>query len=415
MELAQRLLVALLATLALTGLAACDGGTSGPTAANANTDASKADSGKKGRAGPPATIITVTKAEARTIEVTEDTVGTVEDIVDPRIAAEVAGRVTTVFADIGSRVKRGQLLAEIDPVDIEIQGRSDRAEIGRLEVLLANQERIVDRNTQLVDRGFISRGASDDAVANRNALREQLASARAKAEATGSNMKKTRVLSPIDGQVEELVVAAGDYVKVGDPLYRLVGTQKMRAHLPFPESAAPRLKPGAPVRLHSPLAPERVIQARVSDIRPSVTPTTRALSVIVAFDNNGTIRGGATVNASVVTQVKSNVILVPEQSVVLRPAGRVVYVVNEGRATQQIVEIGVRQDGLIEIVRGLQGGETLALDGAGFLTGGAAVQVAQADASKGGGRAARQEAGKRDADGKGPAAEPAAKVTGGKS
>lgn len=364
--------------------------------------------------GPAATVVTLTKAEVRTLEITEETVGSLEDVVDPRIGAEIAGRIVRVYADVGARVRRGQLLAEIDPVDVEIQGRSDRADVARLEALLAQQERIVERNTKLVENNFISRNALDDVTAQRNALREQLASAKAKVDATGSALRKTRVVSPIDGQVEELVVAAGDYVKLGDPLFRLVGVQKMRANLPFPESAAQRLKVGSAVALTSPLMPGKVVNARITDIRPTITSTSRAVNVIVAFDNDGSFRGGGTVNAKVVTAVKSNVVVVPEQSVVLRPAGKVVYLFQDGRVAQQIVESGLNKDGLVEIVKGLQGGETLALDGAGFLTNGAAVQVAgpRGQTKAGGKGAAKSEA---PATGAGDSGAPAKASQGSKS
>jgi len=67
--------------------------------------------------------------------------------------------------------------------------------------------------------------------------------------------------------------------------------------------------------------------------------------------------------------------MVPEQSVVLRPAGKVVYAVVDGKAEQRLVQTGGKQAGLVEIVSGLKAGEVVALDGAGFLTNGAAVNV----------------------------------------
>jgi multidrug efflux pump subunit AcrA (membrane-fusion protein) len=74
--------------------------------------------------------------------------------------------------------------------------------------------------------------------------------------------------------------------------------------------------------------------------------------------------------------------MVPEQSVVLRPAGKVVYVVKERRAEQRIVETGLRQDGFQEITKGLAAGEIIATDGAGFLSHGAAVTLAEARKDK---------------------------------
>ena len=95
--------------------------------------------------------------------------------------------------------------------------------------------------------------------------------------------------------------------------------------------------------------------------------------MIVKFDTDGKFRGGGTVNAQVVTGRKPSAIVVPEQSVVLRPAGKVVYIIEDGKAAQRIVQTGYRQGGLIEITTGLAGGETVAVDGAGFLTNNALV------------------------------------------
>ena len=359
---------------------------------------SKSDAKKS--AGLAPTPITAAKAEVRTLELTEDSVGSLEHFLDPKVGAEVAGRVVSVTAFVGKKVKRGDALAEIDPVDLEIQNRGDAAEVARLETLVANQDRIVANQQKLVEKNYISQNAVDDSVAQRNALAEQLKSARARLDGNRNALRKTKVVAPIDGEVEVQVVAQGDYVKVGDPMFQLVGTSRVHAHLPFPESAGPRLRIGQPVRITSPLVPGVVIQARIDELRPSITATTRALDVIVKFDTDGKFRGGGTVNAQVVTGRKENAVVVPEQSIVLRPAGKVVYLIQDGKAVQRVVETGVRKDGVVEIVSGLAGGETIAADGAGFLTNNAPVAVAKPRAEKpgapGAGGAADKGAGKID-------------------
>jgi membrane fusion protein (multidrug efflux system) len=335
----------------------------------------KADTRKQ--AGPPATLVSVAKADVRTLEVVEDSVGSLENFMDPKVGAEVAGRVVSVQGFVGKKVKRGDPLAEIDASDLEIQSRADSAEIARLEALVANQDRIIANQQKLVEKGYISQNALDESLAQGKAIREQLAVARAKLDANRNSLRKTKVVSPIDGEIEVQIVAPGDYVKLGDPMFQLVGTQRLHAHLPFPESAASRLKVGQPVRLTSPLMPDFVVEGKIDEIRPTVTATSRALDVIVKFDTDGKFRGGGTVNAQVVTGRRTNAIVVPEQSVVLRPAGKVVYVVEDGKAMQRIVQTGYRQGGLIEITAGLTGGETIAVDGAGFLTNSASVAVAR--------------------------------------
>src|SRR5262245_53268499 len=302
--------------------------------------------------GPQTVLITATTVQPRPIEIYEEVVGTLENVIDPTIGAEVAGRVTRVAGFTGKKVTKGEVLAEIDAADFQIQSRADKAEIGRLTSLLDQQQRVVERQQKLVSQGFISQNAVDDAVAQRNALRESLAMARAKADATGRSVTKSRVVAPVDGEIETQVVAIGDYVKVGDPLFKLVGVQEMRAHLMLPEAAATRIRVGLKVVMSSPAAPDRAIEARIDEIKPTV-------DAIVKFRGDGNLfRGGGTVNARIVTRTVEGALMVPEQAVVMRPAGKVVYAVQEGVARQRIVETGLRQDGFQEIVKGLAAGET---------------------------------------------------------
>jgi membrane fusion protein, multidrug efflux system len=321
-------------------------------------------------------LITSAVVQPRVLEIYEEVVGTIENVIDPTVGAEVAGRVTRVTGFTGKKVVKGELLAEIDAVDFQIQQRSDQAEIGRLQSLLDQQERVVERNRKLVGQGFISQNAIDDAVAQRNALRQQLTAARARHEQTGRSLTKARVVAPIDGEIETQIVAVGDYVKLGDPLFKMVGVQELRVHLLLPEAAAMRIKPGLKVLLSPPAAPERLIEARIDELKPTLGVNNRAIDAIVKLRAEGTMfRGGGTVNARIVTEEVQGALMVPEQSVVLRPAGKVVYALENGVARQRVVETGMRQEGFQQVTKGLSAGETIAADGAGFLTDGAAVTV----------------------------------------
>jgi len=134
-----------------------------------------------------------------------------------------------------------------------------------------------------------------------------------------------------------------------------------------------------------------VLTARIDEIKPTVGANNRAIDAIVKFRAQGNLfRGGGTVNARIVTRTLDNALMVPEQSVVLRPAGKVVYALEEGIARQRVVDTGLRQDGMQEITKGLQPGDAVVVDGAGFLTDGAAVTLAQP-------RPAAQKVGKKGA------------------
>ena len=326
-------------------------------------------------AGPLPTLVTATTSRSLALDITEDTLGTLEALIDPSIGAEVAGRVTRVLAHSGDKVRRGQQLAELDATDFAIQARVDGAEIARLEALVAQAERFAERQQGLVAKGFISRNGAEDSLAQRDALRAQLATARARESASRSDLGRTRVVAPVDGIIETQIVSPGDYVKVGDPLFRLISNHILRAHLPYPESAAGRIRTGQPVRLSLPHLPGKTIEGTVEDVKPTINDSSRALDVLVRIRNEGGLLSGGTVNASIVTGYKAAAVMVPEQSVVLRPAGKVVYVIAGGKATQRVVEVGAKRDGRVEIVKGLADGETIAEDGAGFLSDGASVNI----------------------------------------
>jgi len=345
--------------------------------------------------GAPPTLITTIEVKTVALEVTERTLGALEAVLDPKVAAEVAGRVVAVTVHGGQAVRKGQVMARIDPLDAQQQDLADRAEVARLEFLVKQQDRLVDRQGELVAKNFVSRNALDDVTAQRDALRNQLAAARARGQLSRHGLDRTTVAAPFDGHVETQIASVGDYVKVGDPLFRMVSNARLRANLPFPESSAPRLKVGMPVRLVSPLAPGQPVEGVVEDIRPTVLDGSRAVEVIARLDNPGALRGGGSVDAAVLTGRKESAVVVPEQSVVLRPAGKVVYIVADGKAVQQVVEVGNKQGGMVEITKGLQGGEKIALDGAGFLTNGAAIAVKEATRPAGAGATATdQPAGK---------------------
>ncbi len=323
--------------------------------------------------GPTATLVTVTQAKQIDLEVWESTVGTVESTIDPKITAEVSGKVSQVLGRAGAAVKQGQLLAVIDPVDLRLTGQAAAAERSRVEVLLKNQVAIVERNEALRQKGFLSQSAVDDAVAQQRALAQQLAVAKAQLAIADGNIGKTRLVAPFDGKIERPLVAQSDYVKIGDPMFEMVSTRVLNVYLPFPESLLPLLKVGQKVKLQAPAS--GALDAEIAEIKAGVGATNRAASAIVRLKEQPGWYPGSTVNARVSVEVRPGAIVVPEQSVVLRPAGKVVYVIEGTLARQRVVSAGVKQNGWVEILSGLKAGESVVLDGAGFLTDNAPVSV----------------------------------------
>lgn len=323
-----------------------------------------------------ATLVTVTAVKSQAIEVTQTSVGSLEGLINPTLAAEMAARVIKVYVNAGDTVKKGQLIATLDATDYIMQRNEAQAEVARIQALLENQSKIVARNQALVDQNFISQNAVDNEVAQENVLKQQLVAARARVSSINHDSSKSQIIAPVTGVIESKPVDTGDYLRVGDPIVQIVSTQMLRAHLPFPEQLGSQLKPGLTVRLKTPTS-DQMVETVIRELKPLIEEGTRTIDVIADINNAQGWQPGATVTGTVVLSKRPSTTMIPEQSLVLRPAGEVVYVVRDGIAYEAIVESGLRQNGMIEIRSGLTIDDIVVVDGAGFLTNNAPVEIAK--------------------------------------
>lgn len=157
-----------------------------------------------------------------------------------------------------------------------------------------------------------------------------------------------------------------------DPTRTRAGTVYVR--LPFPEHVAERLRPGHPVTLTSFSDPGKKARGAIREIRPALSATTLSRDVIVAVRDGGW-RPSGSIRGEVTLGVNRSARVVPEQAVVLRPKGSVVYGIVDDVAKERPVTTGIIRDGTIEIRAGIEPGETVVVDGAALLSDGAKVQV----------------------------------------
>mgnify|MGYP001594009866 FL=1 len=151
------------------------------------------------------------------------------------------------------------------------------------------------------------------------------------------------------------------------------GGNTFYVRLPFPEQVANQLKLGQAVTLTT-FAGNKSTPGRIREIRPPLNVTTQSRDVIVAVNNAGW-RPEGSIRGEVNLGVRRNALIVPEQAVVLRPAGTVVYMVAGDAVTQRRVKTGVVSEGVIEIVEGVKAEETVAVDGAALLSDNAKIKV----------------------------------------
>ncbi|MDZ4141624.1 MAG: efflux RND transporter periplasmic adaptor subunit [Methylotenera sp.] len=320
-------------------------------------------------------LISTAKVQTQSLAITEQAIGNLEGLIDPVVTAEVTARVIKVYVSVGQTVKKGDQIALLDASDFGLQRQEAQAEVARIEVLLANLQRTVERNQTLVNKNFISENALDDVTSQQNALKQQLQAAKIRVASAARTDSKTRILSPADGKIEKKIVDSGEFVRVGDPIVQIIGNQKLRAHIPFPESIATKIRPGLEIKLSTPTS-DTVVTTTVKEIKPLVMADNLSVDVIADVSNATDWQAGASVYAQLILSKKEGVLVVPEQSVVLRPAGEVVYVIQNNIAQQRIIQTGTRQSGWVEVLSGLEAGLEVAVDGAAYLTDNTKVKIA---------------------------------------
>ena len=324
-----------------------------------------------------AILVSTTKVKLVDLPIWLETVGQVHSRSAPTLAAEVAGRITMVDADTGDHIEKGQLLAETDTSTLLLQQRAAQAGLERLEVHIANGERRVERFETLSAKNLSSQTQLDDASEQLAAYRADYKAAVAQLAIVEDSLAKSRIIAPVSGVIQRRHIATGDFVKRGQALFEITSPDELQAWLPYPEAVALQVRIGQTAKIYSPLTPGEYAPGEITDLQPTVGPGSRAVMAIVDLDNPGKLRPGATLSGQVLVETRQQTVMVPNIIVVRRPAGELVYVINDGQAEARLVETGHHEGNLVEIVTGLGSDETIATDGAPYLTDGAAVKISE--------------------------------------
>jgi len=214
-------------------------------------------------------IVSVTLAEVRTTDVLVElySVGRLVSRSTPMLAAEINARVVEVLVEEGDTIEQGQELILLDTTSAELSRLEAQADIQRLKVSIANEEKRVRRYRDLKTKDMMPQERLDDAEAKLAVDKATLAAAQARLSIAADRLTKARLVSPARGVVEKRHVSVGDYVKVGGPLMTVTDTYSLRAELPFPETVAAKLRLDQQLFLTSPLAPGLEVESAVSAIR----------------------------------------------------------------------------------------------------------------------------------------------------
>jgi RND family efflux transporter MFP subunit len=327
---------------------------------------------------------------------------------------KVAGRVSEIAVDLGSPVRKGQVLARLDPTDFRL--RVEQAEAAHRQVraglglprdgsgervdpektALVREARAVleearlnrDRMAQLWEKNYIARSEVDasqsrllvaesryQAALEEIRNRQELLAERSSGLALARQQLADAVLSaPIDGAVRERRASVGEYLAAGAPVFNLVRNHPLRLRVAVTERDAPSVRVGqaVQVRLEGDLA---VHAGRVARLSPSIQEQNRTLIVEAEVANrDGRLRPGSFARAEIVVEADRTAVMVPASTVVTFAGLEKVFVVKDGKAVEKRIRTGRRSGDRVEILEGVVAAEPVVAD-PGSLVGGTPVTV----------------------------------------
>ena len=360
------------------------------------------------RTGPLApTRVTVTRVQEGRLSPALFGIGTVEARRSWMVGPTVAGRVLSVKVDVGDAVKAGQLLAEMDPVDLDQRLSALDASLARAgSTQAAAQAQVRDatarrelatvnarRNQDLAAQNFISAGAlearlqekaSADAAlqaaqANLAGAGQDVARQRAERAALAQQRGNVRLLAPADGVVTSRDAEAGSTVVAGQPVLRLIDPGSLWVRLRVDQGRSTGLAPGlkASIVLRSqPLTPLAGQVARVELLADSVTEERIAQ---VAFDTAAGASVGELAEVTLQLPNTPTSLLLPNASIQRQQGQTGVWRLDGGKPVFAPVQLGAHSlDGQVQVLDGVKAGDEVVVYSQKALSAGARVQVVDA-------------------------------------
>jgi membrane fusion protein (multidrug efflux system) len=269
-------------------------------------------------------------------------------------------------------------LVEINETDYRLEVRRAEASSRQTEASLANAKLEYERKSALYKEELVTKQQFDD-ISARLALAEgDLDRAKASLSLAKEKLAKTKIRSPLQGAVRDKKVTTGDYVKNGSQLLWIVKSDPIKLSFTVPEKEVGKLKTGQDVMFKVDSFPDKEFTGRLSTIYPSLEEKTRTLQVEALVPNrDAKLKPGLFAKVTLYTGPSRDLVVVPITAVLYEDSLVKVFIAEGDRAKEKPVKIGSKYGEYLEIVEGLQKGETVVVVGQNNLAEGVKINVAR--------------------------------------
>ncbi len=361
-----------------------------------------------GKVELPECPVSVARAEMRAVPRAIFATGSLAAQEQSTLSAKVAGRVVQLTVDIGSVLRQGDLVAQVEPRDYELglqqaaaalaqartalglplQGDDDRIELERVtavkqaKAVLEEASKNRDRVKSLSGSGIASQSEVDTveaaytvALARYEAALEEargrmatVAQRRAEFEQARKQLADASVRAPFDGAVQVRPASVGEYLAVGAPIVQVVKIDPLRLRLEVPERECILVRTGQVVHLLIE-NDTNTYSGWIARLSPALDEQTRTLRVEADVPRQGSLRPGLFAKARIIVTEQEQALTVPVAAITTFAGLEKVVAVQDGRAVEKVVATGRRGPDWAEVVSGLKPGEVIVLSPGGLRTG----------------------------------------------
>jgi len=314
--------------------------------------------------------------------------GDMQPYTDAPIFARTNGYLKKWYADIGTSVKSGQLLAEIDSPEVDQQLQQARADLATAQANLSLAEITATRYKELLKTDSVAQQDVDNATGNYDARKTAVESAQSNVKRLEELQSFERVYAPFDGMITARNTDIGQLIESGSSggtsreLFHIAAMNPLRVYINVPQFNSPQIMPGLHAHLVLTEFPGRRFEGSVVRSSGAIDITTRTLLTEVDVDNSAhLLKPGGYVEVHLKLPSPVNTFTLPVNATIFKSAGLQVAVVKNGKTISLVPITPGRDFGTeIEIVAGLKGDEWVVLNPSDSLTEGTVVRVAETPA-----------------------------------
>jgi RND family efflux transporter MFP subunit len=309
----------------------------------------------------------------------------VQAFADAPIYARTNGYLKRWYVDIGSRVKEGQLLAEIDTPEVTQQLRQARADLGTAQANLNLSKITADRYHGLLKTDSVSKQESDNAAGDYEAKQANVQSAQANVKRLEELQSFQRIYAPFSGVITArntdvgALINSGSSSGNGNELFHITQPDKLRVYVSVPQIYSQAAKAGITADLTLAEFPGRRFQGKLVRTANAIDPTSRTLLVEIAVDNpTGQLFTGSYAEVHFKLPTPTTSLILPVNTLLFRSEGLRVATVGQGQKVElKQITIGHDFGSEVEVVAGLNGNENVIVNPPDSVVEGEAVRIAQ--------------------------------------